>query len=328
MSQVQCNAAIAQGKQRCRASHHTARKTCFVAWNNARKQTLALKARADTAADIAAHVVAHDAKLSGVPRLVAKRATRKAAQDAAAAAVLGVPKKTMAQHHAGSMSRIRKAVRLKISKVVAGVRKVWKLKVRSAIAAASKAAVRKARSQGKSASEAKAAAVKAARAAATSLQKLAREAEARAGARAMQPLVDKLDAQERQFDKKQFAKVSESYKQRTKALMRQMQAARAELKTKHARRMKASSQELAFKNGGKDWAHMTKQERDEAKERHGKLVAHAARAVRTTTEQVAGAGAKVSRTLARIAREAKEAANDARNTEVAVSEASESDVSQ
>lgn len=304
-----CQSLIKKGQAECSSTHRRAHKICLQAYSAAKARNEVLVKAVSASAMHTAVLVASQAKALGVPRSLAVRASRKAAQDAMLATARGEPPthSDIAAAHSSTLHAARENIRAKMIKVVDSVRKVWKKKVSDAIKNAASSAAVHARKDGKSAPAAREAAVIAANKAAMELQHMAYEAELKAAAEATGPEVAKLVASTAEKDKRKFAALAKPYLARADLIMEKMQA--AEDKVEAAREKKKKKEEIEAASEAAQAA------RAKAKEMR---VKNAGARVAATTKAVAGAGDKVSQQLAEIARQAKAAADEAQNTVVDV----------
>lgn len=303
-----CKKAAEEGQKKCGDKHTAAHEQCQTAYTQAQESSDARVAQMTAAATSSAQMVAAEAKEIGIGHDVAKRVVQLAAQEAMVAVGQGEQAGAVNKRHSASLKAAREVIRKKMHEVVAGVRKVWKLKVKGAIKKAVTKAALQARSKGLGSHAATRVTVKAGKAAAKRLEFLAKEAELQAGAKAMGPEVQKLVQSTQEKDRRRFEAMAEPYLARADQLMKHMDE--AEAKVEAAQDKKEKAQEKKDIAAGKL----------RAKERaHKDFVKNADERVQQTTDAVAGAGDEVSKELEHIARQAEEAANDARNTEVAVS---------
>jgi len=300
-----CQSKIKEGQDMCSSTHQTAHSACLAAFQVAQAQNEALVQAVSSSAENTATMVASQAKTLGLDRDLAERAARKAAQAAMLATARGESPTPLQQEHTNALHTARAAIHAKMKKVVADVRKVWKAKITDAIKSAASSAAVQARKDGKSAVDARKAAIGAAEAASTKLQHMAYEAELKAAAKATGPEIAKLVASTAEKDRRKFEALARPYQARADKLMQEMNAAEAKVEAAQEKNKKKEEAAAASKQA--------KENRVKAKERRVKT---AGARVAATTEAAANAGEKVSQELADIARMAKEAADEAEHTVV------------
>jgi len=311
-SSPQCTEALKKGKKACGQHSSEARETCEKAFLAARDSNSRLAERLAKSATKTALEVASEARSTGISRSVAARAVSKATQNAMVVVAKGHKPMPIAKHKVGELKATRDKIRKEMATVVEGVQNVWKMKVHGAVDAAASKATKEARMAGATIDVTRQAAVSAAEEAADRLQGMAQDAEIKAGARVMGPDVEALVSSREEKDRRKFIKMAQPYLARADALLAKMQKAQDEeddKKKKEAEKVRAKHA-ASLKDTVK-WRE------------HQKVVQNAGAWLAKKTAEVADGGEKVSAMLTRIAKEAGEAADQARKTLATASEAAE-----